>query len=105
MKVIVSTKEFARVIRMSIKYRVQWFSYYKQVGKIVFDREAKLYLDITPFYEDAEDCCCYKFPFDYYQMIRVYNFLRTLPEQKITVYFRDYDNKMSIELSQFVINF
>lgn len=104
MKTVLSTKELARVIKKAIGLRCESFEYNPETKELVFNKENDLYLDVHHLQKEIYEH--EKFTFDTIQMFKVLNFLKELEEQPIVVEFDQYeDDKISIELSQFVKSF
>lgn len=104
MKMIVSTKELTSVIKKAIALRCESFSYNPETKELVFsnDPELSIWLSTTKEPETEPQ----KFTFDTIQMFKVFTFLKELEEQPIVIKFNQYeDDKLSIELSQFVKRF
>jgi len=104
MKTVLSTKEFSRVIKKAIELRCESFEFTRETGELTFSKEPEVYMDVHIL--EKFGCEHEKFTFDTIQMFKVLNFLIELEEQPIVVEFDQYeDDKLSIELSQFVKRF
>jgi len=103
MKFIVSTKHFAQVLRQAISIRCEFFVFIPDNKEFVFNDSQDLCLSIVTqkFNGKFEE-----FTFNPIQMFKVSNFLDELEEQPIVVELCQYEeNKLSIELSQFIKRF
>jgi len=104
MKVILSTKVFAQTIKRAIESKCEYFEFNPETKDFVFNEDPYIYLDAHIV--DKHGYNREQFTFDGFQMFNVLSFLNKLEEQPIVVEIDQYeDNKLSIRLSQFIINF
>lgn len=104
MKVIVSTKVFALTIKKAIELRCETFEFNPETKDLVFNDDPYIYMDCHIV--DKIGYGREQFTFDAIQMFKVLNFLNELQEQPIVVEFNQYeDDKLSIELTQFIRSF
>lgn len=104
MKVILSTKVLASTIKKAIALRCETFEYNPETKDLVFNDDPQVYIDIHII--DKEGIGREQFTFDTIQMFKFLTFVKELEEQPICVEFDQYeDDKLSIQLSQFVKRF
>jgi hypothetical protein len=85
----------------AMELKINCFEYVYANREIVFTDDLKLTIHVLEgaFHNS-------KYTFDFFQVVRLCNFLNELQEQPIVVEIEQYDeNNLSIELSQFVVSF
>ena len=101
MKTVVSTKEFSRIIKKSIANKCNHFLFKPSTNELIFSVVPEIIIELHNVKDVGNDI--EKYTFDTIQMFKVSNFLDELPHQPIVVEFDQYeDDKLTIELSQFV---
>ena len=101
MKTVLSTKEFARVIKKAIDLKCETFEFKPSTNELIFSKIPEVCIELHNVKDVGNDI--EKYTFDSWQMYKVCKFITKLPEQPIVVEFDQYmDDKLSIELSQFV---
>ena len=108
MKIIVSTKTFAREISRAIENKTARFDVIGEKSEIVFTGNRTIYAGMATTKEHSKNT--YSGAFNPYVWVKVVSFLTQLPEQPIVINFTEYmftdvHENPEIKLEQFVMTF